>query len=506
MNGALLVRNARVLALDDVDREWPRADIVIESGRIAAIGPDAGTGWPRGFDRVIEAEGLLAMPGLINAHFHSPGNLMKGALPGLPLELFMLHEVPPLAPAGDGERLVYVRTMLGALEMLRRGITAVHDDAYHVPVATARVDRRDHAGVRGRRHARHGRDRPAERRRVREVSVPRRATARGRARRDGPRAAAERLPSCWRSTTISSTAGTARRTAASRAAVSCSAPQRVTPDYFAALSALSKRARSAVQHPHPRDPAAARARRDEVRQVARALRARPRPPRRADDGHPRHLDRRARHRAAGREPAAPSPTTRCATCASAAASCPIAPLRDGGRADLPRQRRDEHRRHANMWCVAKTAALLHTLGEPEYRDWPAARRDAGRAHPRRRARDAPRRPARPARSRLRRGSGPARSRHARLHAAQRPAAPARLLRGRQLGPLHDRRRPRGLRERAGHHHRREGAARRGARAYGRVSRDARARRREARRASSRTTARCTCKTTQHDVGLSRRLH
>jgi predicted amidohydrolase YtcJ len=133
---SLLIRNARVLALDDADHEWPRADVVIEGGDIAAIGPDAGAAWPRRLDRVIEAEGLLAMPGLINAHFHSPGNLMKGALPGLPLELFMLHEVPPLAPAGDGERLVYVRTMLGAVEMLRRGITAVHDDAYHVPVAT----------------------------------------------------------------------------------------------------------------------------------------------------------------------------------------------------------------------------------------------------------------------------------------------------------------------------------------------------------------------------------
>ncbi len=32
--------------------------------------------------------------------------------------------------------LAYVRTMIGALEMLRRGVTAVHDDAYHVPVAS----------------------------------------------------------------------------------------------------------------------------------------------------------------------------------------------------------------------------------------------------------------------------------------------------------------------------------------------------------------------------------
>ena len=133
---SLLIRSAHVLALDEADREWPRADVVVESGAIAAVGPDAGRGWPRPFDRVIEAEGLLAMPGLVNAHFHSPGNLMKGALPGLPLELFMLYEVPPLAAEGDAERLAYVRTMLGALEMLRRGITAVHDDAYHVPIAT----------------------------------------------------------------------------------------------------------------------------------------------------------------------------------------------------------------------------------------------------------------------------------------------------------------------------------------------------------------------------------
>ena len=140
-NDALLIRDVRVLTLDDADREWPRADLVIEGGRIAAIGPDAGIAWPRPFARTINGNGLLAMPGLINAHFHSPGNLMKGSLPGYPLEIFMLHEVPPLAANGDAERLAYVRTMIGALEMLRRGVTAVHDDAYHVPVASvASVD------------------------------------------------------------------------------------------------------------------------------------------------------------------------------------------------------------------------------------------------------------------------------------------------------------------------------------------------------------------------------
>ena len=155
MSEPIVIRNARVLAMDQAGHDWPGADIVIENGRITAVGPgvgssvgsgvgssvgsavggrarDSGSGTPR----IIDATGMLALPGLINAHFHSPGNLMKGTLDGLPLELFMLYEVPPLAEESDAARVAYVRTVLGAIEMLERGITSVHDDAFHVPLAT----------------------------------------------------------------------------------------------------------------------------------------------------------------------------------------------------------------------------------------------------------------------------------------------------------------------------------------------------------------------------------
>lgn len=140
--GSLVVRNARVLAMDDAQHDWPRADLVIEDGILQAVGPDAARGWPRSFAREIDGAGLLAMPGLVNAHFHSPGNFYKGSLDGLPLEVFMLYEVPPLATDdATGTRHGYVGTMLGAVEMLRRGVTAVHDDAFHVPTASeASVD------------------------------------------------------------------------------------------------------------------------------------------------------------------------------------------------------------------------------------------------------------------------------------------------------------------------------------------------------------------------------
>ena len=129
-----LIRNAHVLTLDAADREYPRADILIDGATIAAVGPGPLPGAEGA--TVIEASGRLAMPGLINGHFHSQVNLLAGALDNRPLELFMLFEVPPSGMAEPDPRLVYLQTMLGAIEMLKAGVTAVHDDAFHNPYPT----------------------------------------------------------------------------------------------------------------------------------------------------------------------------------------------------------------------------------------------------------------------------------------------------------------------------------------------------------------------------------
>ena len=45
---------------------------------------------------------------------------MAGSVPNRPLELFMLYEVPPLDDRLPDPRLIYLQTMLGAVEMLQR--------------------------------------------------------------------------------------------------------------------------------------------------------------------------------------------------------------------------------------------------------------------------------------------------------------------------------------------------------------------------------------------------
>ncbi|WP_236225656.1 amidohydrolase family protein [Pseudomonas pseudonitroreducens] len=235
----LHIRQARVLCLDDADTRHDCADLLIEDGRILAIGPHLDSRLCAGAE-VIEADGLLAMPGLINAHFHSPGNLLKGQLDSLPLELFMLYEVPPLAPAESAGRLAYLRTLLAALEMLERGITCVHDDAYHLPRVTPQsIDvimqaYRD-AGIR----ATVAIDQPN----VVEyekypflhdlLPEPLREQMRAAPLQDDAELLAmyAHLITRWHGSEDGRLA----------AAVSCSAPQRVTPAYLQALSELSRR-------------------------------------------------------------------------------------------------------------------------------------------------------------------------------------------------------------------------------------------------------------------------
>lgn len=112
-------------------------DVHVIGNRITAVGTAVGTAadteGPHGADRVVEGRGHhLLVPGLVNAHFHSPANHLKGDLPSMPLELFMLFETPADAPR-PSPRAAYLRTMLAALEMLRTGTTSVQDDAFFMP-------------------------------------------------------------------------------------------------------------------------------------------------------------------------------------------------------------------------------------------------------------------------------------------------------------------------------------------------------------------------------------
>src|SRR5579872_4359432 len=105
-------------------------DLGIRDGRIASIGPTGPS------EQVIDARGCLVVPGLINTHCHSNENYFKGCFDNLPLELWMLFSYPILSAPRQSAREIYVRTLLGCIEMLKTGTTAVVDFLYEMPETT----------------------------------------------------------------------------------------------------------------------------------------------------------------------------------------------------------------------------------------------------------------------------------------------------------------------------------------------------------------------------------
>src|SRR5438874_8526446 len=98
------------------------ADILIEDGEIVAVGADLRV---NAAHETIDARGRLVVPGLINAHYHSHDTLCRGLFEELPLEFWLLYTLPMGQNRSKDE--VRARTLVGALESLRCGITTVQD-------------------------------------------------------------------------------------------------------------------------------------------------------------------------------------------------------------------------------------------------------------------------------------------------------------------------------------------------------------------------------------------
>lgn len=89
------------------------------------------------WDREIDCEGNLLMPGFKNAHTHSGMTLLRSYADDMPLAEWLNDRVFPVEAKMDGE-MIYHLTKLAILEYLTSGITAVFD-MYLTPETIARA-------------------------------------------------------------------------------------------------------------------------------------------------------------------------------------------------------------------------------------------------------------------------------------------------------------------------------------------------------------------------------
>jgi len=128
----LLVRNAHTLVtMDPARREIADGGLFARDGFIEQVGPT--TGLPAEADQIVDATGMLLLPGLINTHHHLYQTLTR-AVPGAQdVGLFpWLKRLYPIWARMTPDD-VGVATRVGLLELAHSGCTTVFDHQYLWP-------------------------------------------------------------------------------------------------------------------------------------------------------------------------------------------------------------------------------------------------------------------------------------------------------------------------------------------------------------------------------------
>jgi len=122
--------------MDDRRTVLPRGALLIRDTDIAGIWPSAQSPQVEA-EHTLHANGMVAIPGLINAHTHCAMTLLRGHADDMPLMSWLKERIWPFEMKLEEED-VYWGTLLGIAEMIRGGVTCFND-MYHYFEASARA-------------------------------------------------------------------------------------------------------------------------------------------------------------------------------------------------------------------------------------------------------------------------------------------------------------------------------------------------------------------------------
>jgi 5-methylthioadenosine/S-adenosylhomocysteine deaminase len=141
--GKMLLKGGIVLTLDKSLGDFSQADVLIEGGKIAAVGRkiDAGDA------EVIDASGMIVMPGFIDTHRHMWQGLLRNVGPNDLLGDYLAKILFGFAPKMTPED-IYLGNLITALSAMNSGITSMLDWS-HIATSPQHTD----AAIQGLRTA-----------------------------------------------------------------------------------------------------------------------------------------------------------------------------------------------------------------------------------------------------------------------------------------------------------------------------------------------------------------
>jgi len=132
----LLLQGGVVLSLDPAVGDFPRADVLIEDGKIREVRPNVGAS---GDTVVVDATNMIVVPGFIDTHHHFYQGILRNILTNGLLNPDYNRDIQgTLTPAYEPSD-VYAGALITALGMIDMGTTAAIDTSQvsHTPEHTA---------------------------------------------------------------------------------------------------------------------------------------------------------------------------------------------------------------------------------------------------------------------------------------------------------------------------------------------------------------------------------
>ena len=126
----ILLTNAIVLTMDEKLALYEPGAVAVKGDTIAAVGPEAEMKAMFTAQEVVDCQGRVLMPGLVNAHTHVPMTLLRGLADDLRLDVWLWGYMMPVERAFVSPEFVRLGTKLACAELIRSGVTTFNDMYY----------------------------------------------------------------------------------------------------------------------------------------------------------------------------------------------------------------------------------------------------------------------------------------------------------------------------------------------------------------------------------------
>jgi len=126
----ILLTNAIVLSMDENFSQYEPGAVAIQADSILAVGPEAEIKKAYLANEIVDCEGKVLMPGLVNAHTHVPMTLLRGLADDLRLDVWLMGYMMPVEREFVSPEFVRLGTQLACVELIRSGVTCFADMYY----------------------------------------------------------------------------------------------------------------------------------------------------------------------------------------------------------------------------------------------------------------------------------------------------------------------------------------------------------------------------------------